>query len=122
MATVVGIFENYYKKKKSLPVVKLGWQSRKFTHVLDLVKGCIFAWKKNLCKHYIVAYSTSYTILQLAKMFGRSIKLFAERPGDKFYSNITEKNLNNELIRLGAKISLKDYIKNFIKNEFLNKN
>ena len=105
-----------------MPIVKPGWQSRKFTHVLDSVKGCIFAWKKNLCKHYIVANSTSYTILQLAKMFDRSIKLFAERPGDRFYSYITEKKLNNDLIRLEAKISLKDYIKNFIQNESLNKN
>ena len=122
MATVVGIFEDHYKKRKSLPVVKPGWQSRKFTHVLDTVKGCIFAWKKNLCKHYIVANSTSYTILQLAKMFGRSTKLFAKRPGERFSSNITEKNLNNKLIRLEANISLKEYIKNFIQNESLNKN
>ena len=120
MATVVGIFEDHYKKRKSLPVVKPGWQSRKFTHVLDTVKGCIFAWKKNLCKHYIVANSTSYTILQLAKMFGRSTKLFAKRSGERFSSNITEKNLNNKLIRLEANISLKDYIKNFISKIYLN--
>ncbi len=122
MATVVGIFEDHYKKRKSLPVVKPGWQSRKFTHVLDTVKGCILAWKKNLCKHYIVANSTSYTILQLAKMFGGPTKLLAKRRGERFSSNITEKNLNNKLIRLEAKISLKDYIKNFIKNESLMKN
>jgi UDP-glucose 4-epimerase len=117
MATVVGIFENHYKKRKSLPVVKPGWQSRKFTHVLDTVKGCIFAWRKNLCKHYIVANSTSYTILELAKMFGARTKLLAKRPGERFSSNITEKNLNNKIIKLEANISLKDYIKNFIKNE-----
>ena len=121
MATVVGIFEDHYKKKKSLPVVKPGWQSRKFTHVLDTVKGCIFAWKKNLCKHYIVANSTSYTILQLAKMFGGPTKFLAKRSGERLSSNITEKNLNNKLIRLEANISLKDYIKNFIKNETLKK-
>jgi UDP-glucose 4-epimerase len=102
-------------------VVKPGWQSRKFTHVLDTVKGCIFAWKKNLCKHYIVANSKSYTILQLAKMFGRPTKLLVKRPGERFSSNVTEKNLNNKLIRLEANISLKDYIKNFIKNESLKK-
>jgi hypothetical protein len=54
-------------------------------------------------------------------MFGRPIKLFAKRPGERFSSNITEKNLNNKLIRLEANISLKDYIKNFIKNETLKK-
>jgi len=122
MATVVGIFEDHYKKRMPLPVVKPGWQSRKFTHVLDTVKGCIFAWKKNLCKHYIVANSTSYTILQLAKMFGGTTKLLAKRPGERFSSNITEKNLNNKLIRLEANISLKDYIKDFIKNESSKKN
>jgi len=121
MATVVGIFEDHYKKKKTLPVVKPGWQSRKFTHVLDTVKGCILAWKKNLCRHYIVANSTSYKILQLAKMFGRPIKFLTKRPGERFFSNITERNLNNKLIRLEANIRLKDYIKDFIKNESLKK-
>jgi UDP-glucose 4-epimerase len=45
MATVVGIFKDCFKKKK-LPVVKLGIQARRFTHVYDTVKVCIFAWKK----------------------------------------------------------------------------
>jgi hypothetical protein len=55
-------------------------------------------------------------------MFGRPVKILAKRLGERFSSNITEKNLNNKLIRLEAKISLKDYIKNFIKNESLMKN
>jgi hypothetical protein len=54
-------------------------------------------------------------------MFGRPIKLLAKRTGERFSSNITKKNLNNKLIRLEASISLKDYIKNFIKNETLKK-
>jgi len=113
MATVLGIFEDHFKKKKSLPVVKPGWQSRKFTHVFDTVKGCIFAWKKNLCKHYIVANSTSYTILRLAKMFGKPIKFLPKRPGERFSSNVPDKNFKNKLIRLEANISLKDYVKNY---------
>jgi len=116
MATVVGIFEDHYKKKKLLPVVKPGWQSRRFTHVLDTVKGCIFAWKKNLCKHYIVANSSSYTILQLAKMFRRPIKYLDRRAGERFSSKIVKKNLDVKLVKLPAKIRLKDYITKFIKN------
>ena len=34
MATVIGIFEDHYKRKKPLPVVKPGSQSRRFTHIL----------------------------------------------------------------------------------------
>jgi UDP-glucose 4-epimerase len=67
MATVVGIFEDHFKKKKKLPVVKPGTQVRRFTHVYDTVKACIFAWKKNQCKHYSIASKQSYSIIELAK-------------------------------------------------------
>ena len=48
MATVIGIFEEAYKKKKALPVVLPGSQSRRFTHIDDTVNICFLAWKKNL--------------------------------------------------------------------------
>ena len=35
MATVIGIFENAYKNKLPLTVVKPGNQSRRFTHISD---------------------------------------------------------------------------------------
>ena len=35
MATVIGIFENQYKNKKPLTVVRPGTQSRRFTHIDD---------------------------------------------------------------------------------------
>ena len=47
MATVIGIFENCFKKKNFLPVVKPGTQSRRFTHIDDTIKICYFAWKNN---------------------------------------------------------------------------
>ena len=46
MATVIGIFEDCYLKKKSLPVVKPGTQTRRFTHIDDTVDVCYKAWKK----------------------------------------------------------------------------
>ena len=66
MATVVGIFEDHFKKKKKLPVVRPGTQVRRFTHVYDTVKACIFAWKENKCKHYSIASKHSYSIIELA--------------------------------------------------------
>ena len=71
MATVIGIFENQFKNKKKLTVVRPGSQSRKFTHIDDTVKGCFFAWKKNMNRHYTLSNSKSYTILQVAKMFSK---------------------------------------------------
>ena len=46
MSTVIGIFEDHYKKK-ALPV-KPGTQTRRFTHIDDTVKVCYLAWKKSL--------------------------------------------------------------------------
>ena len=116
MATVVGIFEDHFKKKKKLPVVKPGTQVRRFTHVYDTVKACIFAWKKNQCKHYSIASKQSYSIIELAKLFGNKIRYLPQRVGERYASALTKINLNNKIIRLPAKIRLEDYVKNFLIN------
>ena len=46
MATVIGIFENQFKNKLPLTVVKPGNQTRRFTHIFDTVETCYLAWKK----------------------------------------------------------------------------
>ena len=116
MATVVGIFENHYLMSKKLPVVRPGTQVRRFTHVSDTVKACIFAWKKNKCKHYSIASKQSYSIIELAKMFKSKIKYLPKREGERFASALAKMNLNNKIIRLRAKIQLSDYINNFLMN------
>ena len=116
MATVIGIFQDHFKAKKKLPIVRPGTQSRRFTHVYDTVQACIFAWRKNNNKHYSIANKESYSILELAKLFRTKVKYIPQRKGERFTSYLTKKNLNNRIIRLTAKISLKNYIKNFLKN------
>jgi len=115
MATVVGIFEECFKKKKPLPVVKPGSQTRMFTHVKDTVNACLTAWKKNQNKHYSVAGNKSYSIIKLAKLFRCKIKYLPQRKGERFSSALTKMNLNNKIIRLKAKIRLKDYVGGFLR-------
>ena len=116
MATVVGIFEDSFRLGKKLPVVRPGTQERRFTHVSDTVKACIFAWRKNKSKHYSIASEQSYSIIQLAKMFKSKIKYLPKREGERFASALTKMNLNYKIIKLSAKIKLRDYIKNFLIN------
>jgi len=116
MATVVGIFEDHFKRGKKLPVVRPGTQVRRFTHVYDTIKACIFAWKKNKCKHYSIASSQSFSIIELAKLFKSKIKYLPVRKGERFASALTKMNLNNKIVRLSAKVMLKDYINNFLSN------
>ena len=116
MATVVGIFEDHFNRGKRLPVVKPGTQARRFTNVLDTVKACIFAWRKNKCKHYSIASNKSYSIIELANLFRSKIRYLPIRKGERFASALTKMNLNNKIIRLSPKIKLKDYVSNFLSN------
>ena len=115
MATVIGIFENFYKLKKPLPVVKPGTQSRRFTHIYDTVEVCYRAWRKKLCRHYSIANHKTYSILDVAKMFKTKIKYLPRRPGERYASALTNMSLSNKVYKYFGKIDLKEYIKEFLK-------
>ena len=114
MSTVIGIFEDHYKRGKPLPVVKPGTQSRRFTHIDDTVEICYYAWKKNLCRHYSIANKKSYSILEVARMFNSKIKFLPKRSGERYASALINKNLSNKMYKYFGKINLKDYVNNFI--------
>ena len=115
MATVIGIFENCFRTNKALTIVKPGSQSRRFTHIYDTVETWYLAWKKKKCRHYSISNHRSYTILQVAKMFGSKIKFLNQRPGERYASALTNLNLENKVFKYFGKIRLKDYIKDIIK-------
>ena len=115
MATVIGIFEEQYKNNKPLTVVRPGTQSRRFTHISDTIEACLYAWRKNECKHYSISNRKSYSILQVAKMFNTKIKYLPMRKGERFASALTNMNLSNKVYKLFGKVHLKKYIKNVIK-------
>ena len=115
MSTVIGIFEDHYKKRKALPVVKPGSQTRRFTHIFDTVNICYLAWKKNLCRHYSISNIKSYSIIDVAKMFKFKIKFLPKRAGERYASALTNKNLSNKIFKYFGRTKLKDYISDFLK-------
>jgi UDP-glucose 4-epimerase len=117
MSTVIGIFEDHYKNKKPLPVVKPGSQTRRFTHISDTVNVCYVAWKKNLCRHYSIANKNSFSVLKVAKMFSSKIKYLPRRLGERYVSALTNKNLSNKIYKYYGKINLKNYINDFINDQ-----
>ena len=115
MATVIGIFEEQYKKNKPLTIVKPGTQARRFTHVQDTVEACYYAWKKNKNAHYSISSKKSYTIFQVASMFKSKIRYLPARKGERYNSSLTNLNLSNKVHKLFGKIQLKNYIFSKIK-------
>ena len=116
MATVIGIFQECVQKKRPLPVVRPGTQSRKFTHIDDTINVCIEAWKKNKCRHYSIYNKTSYTILEVAKMFNSKIVFLPKRKGERYSSALTNINLTNNIFKRFGKKNLKSYIKTILSN------
>jgi UDP-glucose 4-epimerase len=108
MATVIGIFEEQFRTKKPLTVVKPGSQTRRFTHVFDTVETCFYAWKKNKCRHYSISHKQSYSILDVAQMFNTKKKLLAPRKGERYASALTDMNLSNRVYKKFGKIDLKE--------------
>ena len=117
MATVIGIFEDNFKKELPLPVVKPGTQSRRFTHINDTVKACYFAWKKNKCRHYSITNKKSYKIIEVAKMFNHKIKFLPPRKGERFASALTTMILSNKVYKIYGKTMLKGYISELINSK-----
>ena len=119
MATVIGIFEECFLKKKALPVVKPGSQTRRFTHIDDTIKTCYEAWKKNKCLHYSISNKKIYTILKVAKMFKTNISFLPRRAGERYASALTNLSFDNKVHKRYGSIELKDYINSFVRKNKL---
>ena len=113
MSAVIGIFQNQFKKNKPLTVVRPGTQKRDFTHIDDIVAGCYLAWKKGNQNEYMLGTKKTYSILEIAKMFGSKIKYLPSRPGDRFGSTMTNNNARN-ILKYKPKRSIESYIKDIV--------
>ena len=114
MATVIGIYEECYKKNLPLPIVRPGSQTRRFTHISDTTSVCYEAWQKKSFINYSVSNKKSYSIKQVAKMFKSKYKFLPKRKGERYASALTNLSNNNKIHKRFGKIDLKDYINNFI--------
>ena len=113
MATVIGIFEKHYIEKKPMPVVKPGSQTRRFTHIKDTVDICFKAWKQNNCRYYSITNKETYSIKEVANLFGSKLKLLPPRKGERYASALTSFSLSKKIHKNFGKISLRSYVRDF---------
>lgn len=107
-ATLIGLFGDRIKNDLPLSVVKPGTQKRNFTHVKDIVEGLILVAHKGYGDEYGIGSSQSYTVMEIAQMFGGRIELIDERLGNRMNSKV----ITSKIKELGWKpqYNLKDYI------------
>ena len=114
MSAVIGIFEDQYSKKRPFTIVKPGTQKRDFTHISDIVHGCLLAWKRGNQNEYMLGTKKQHSIIQIAKMFKTKIRYIPQRKGERFKSSITNNNAE-KILGYKSSVRISDYIENFIK-------
>lgn len=108
--TVIGRFRDKYNEGVSLPVRLPGTQRRNFTHIDDIIEGIVLVGEKGSGDEYGLGHPDSYSILEVAEMFGTEITMLPERPGNRMNSKADVRRAELEL-GWKPKRNLPDYIK-----------
>lgn len=110
--TVIEAFKQMYLHGEPLAVTVPGTQQRNFTHVDDIVDGLILVGEQGQGDEYGLGNERSYSILDVAKLFGGEIVMMPPRAGNRMQSGLDASKSN----ALGWKTTrpLEAYIRDFI--------
>jgi len=112
-ATLIALFINKYKSGQKLTVVSPGTQKRNFTHISDIIDGLILVGENGYGDEFGIGSSESYTIIEIAQMFGTEIEMLPERKGNRMTADVVTSK--TEALGWSAKRTVKDYISTIIK-------
>ena len=80
------------KAGKPLTVVSPGTQMRNFTHIDDIIEGLLLVGEYGYGDEFGIGSDESFSILEVAKLFGGEIEMLPERKGNRMSADvITEK-------------------------------
>tara|TARA_R100000353_G_C6510728_1_gene196580 strand:+ start:2438 stop:3289 length:852 start_codon:yes stop_codon:yes gene_type:complete len=109
-ATLIAMFINKVKNGEPLTIVQPGTQKRNFTHIDDIIDGLILVGKEGYGDEYGIGCDDSYTIIDVAAMFGinTKIEMLPERKGNRMSAKV----ITDRTRALGwsSRKNLKDYI------------
>lgn len=96
-ATVIGIFKEKHQRGEPLTVVSPGTQRRNFTHVDDIVAGLLVVGERGHGDEYGLGAAESYSILDVAEMFGAEVVMLPERRGNRMDGTCDVRRATHEL-------------------------
>ena len=107
-ATLIALFAEKMKAAKPLKVVSPGTQIRNFTHIDDIIEGLVLIGENGYGDNFGIGSDESFSILEVAKLFGGEIEMLPERKGNRMSADvITEKT---RALGWSPKCSLENYI------------
>ncbi len=81
--TVVEIFRQQWMRNRPLTVRLPGTQERNFTHIDDIVEGLVLVGERGDGDEFGLGAEESYSVLEVARMFGDNIDMLPERAGNR---------------------------------------
>ena len=107
-ATLIALFAEKMRQGEPLTVVSPGKQRRNFTHVNDIIRALIMVGEQGYGDEFGIGSSESFSILDMAYLFGGKIEMLPERRGNRMTADvITEKT---QALGWRAERSVVDYI------------
>ena len=118
-ATLIALFKNKMKEGLPLTVVLPGNQKRNFTHISDIVDGLVIIGEYGYGDEFGIGSKKSYSVNEVANLFGGKIKYLTERKGNRLDSKLITKKTSE--LGWKPKFELKDYIEILKKNHWREK-
>jgi UDP-glucose 4-epimerase len=113
-ATLIALFKDKFNNRKPLTIVSPGTQRRNFTHIDDIIRALVLVGEKGYGDEFGIGCKESFTILEIAQMFGSDIEILSERKGNRMTADVITKK--TEELGWKATKSIKDYIKDIVRN------
>lgn len=114
-ATLIAKFNEKMKKGEKLTVTSPGNQVRNFTHINDTISALVLIGERGHGDEYGIGNPHSYTVLEVAKMFGGEIEMTPAKPGNRMDATVmTEKTME---LGWSPKMELNEYIEE-LKKEY----
>jgi UDP-glucose 4-epimerase len=107
--TLIARFRHQRARGQALTVTLPGTQRRNFTHVDDVVDGLMRVWAAGQGDGYVLGCRESWSVLDVAAMFGGDHVLGRAAPGDR--SNAPIDTAKAEALGWFASRSLPDYVR-----------
>jgi UDP-glucose 4-epimerase len=107
-ATLIALFKTKMQNGEPLTVVSPGTQKRNFTHIDDIIDGLVLVGEKGYGDEFGIGCPESYTVLEIARMFGGEIQMLPERKGNRMTADMVISK--TEVLGWSAKRSIRDYI------------
>jgi UDP-glucose 4-epimerase len=107
-ATLIALFKEQMKQDKKLKVVSPGTQERNFTHIDDIIDALVLIGEQGEGDGYGISSDKSYSILEVARMFGGEIEMLPERLGNRMSGKVVTEKI--KALGWRTKHNLKDYI------------